>query len=107
MVQKVGGLIVKVLCPCGITFNNETVTSCPVCSQKLILSKHESAPIFKEYKKPIRVFTETYQATGIVAKTRRKYLKLYFKLERWREYKKNWARKKRQEQREKYGRILY
>lgn len=97
----------KVRCPCGILYQNETVPDCPVCSQKLILSKHLSTTIFKEYKKPERTFTETYQATGIIAKTKKKYIRLYFKLQRWKDYKKNWTRKKRQEQREKYGKALY
>ena len=77
----------KIKCKCGIIFENESVEVCPICSFNEI---HPNW--FKDYQK-----------TNIVAKDKKEYMKEYQHLDYVRNYKADWMRKKRAEQRVKFG----
>ncbi len=96
----------KVKCSCGITYENLTVPACPICTQKIRSPKLEIERIVV-IKKTFRPYTESYQPTGIKAKTKKTYLKLYQRLPRQREYKKMFARRARELQRQMFGKILW
>lgn len=113
-----------VTCKCGVKFNPDTTgqQECSFCvnhlsrevknetylkrnflkSSKIKILKPKK---YKGYIPPLKNLPR--QPTGIIAKTKKTYFKLYLKLPRSRSYRTNWQRKKRQEQRLAYGRALW
>ena len=81
-----------------------TVPACPICSQGFIIKPKLEIQITVRKK---RENTEDYQATGIKAKTKSNYLRQYYRLERHRVYRAEYARKARAEQRLKFGKALW